>query len=118
MRARRILRVTRRGRMMASKASQLTIRKMRMPAMNTPGARIMRNLPLSSRRTRRSSGDGGNQSRVHRNFRLEESGNGATGLRAFYGCVKLRFVRVRNRGHQVQMALGDGKAFANLFQRN
>src|ERR1700756_4819881 len=109
MRVRRILRVTRRGRMMASNASQLTIRKMPMPAMNTPGARIMRNLSLSSLRTRRSSGDRGDEARIHRDFRFEQLRNGATGFRTLHGVVKLGLVGVRNRGHQVQMALGDGR---------
>src|SRR6266481_9270577 len=118
MRVTRIFRVTRRGRMMASKASQLTIRKIRMPAMNTPGARIMRNLSLSSRRTSWSSGDRRDQSRVHCDFRLEKFGDGATGLRALHGRVKLGLVGVGNRGHQVKMALGDGKAFAHFLERN
>src|ERR1700676_1987422 len=118
MRARRNLRVTRRGRMMASKASQLTIRKMTTPAMNTPGASIIRGLPLSSRLTPESSGDRCDQPRVHRDFRLEKPGNGATGLRALDGGVELGLVGIRNRGRQVKMALGDGKAFADLLERN
>src|SRR5713101_5289735 len=102
--------------MMASNASQVTIRKIRTPAMNTPGARIMQNLPLSSRPSRRSSGYGGNQARVHRNFRLEKPGHRATGLRALDCGVKLGLVGVGNGGHQIEMALGDGKAFANFLE--
>src|SRR6201993_4182380 len=102
--------------MMASNASQITIRKITTPAMNTPGARIMRDLPLSSRRTRGSSGYGGDQARVDRDFRLEKPGNGATGLCALDGGVELGLVSVRDRGHQVEMALGDRKAFAHLFE--
>src|SRR6266436_2617953 len=104
--------------MMASNASQITIRKITTPAMNTPGASIMRNLPLSSRRTGCSSGDRGEQSRVHRNFGLEQFGYGAAGLRALYGRVELRLVGVWNRCHQFQMALGDRQAFAHFLERN
>src|SRR5215470_15701685 len=115
-RVRRNLRVTRRGRMMASNASQRTTRKIARPARKTPGAGIMCALYLLRlwRRKRglrfEFGGDG--------YFRFEKFGDRTAGFGVLYGRVEFRFVRAGNFGNEVQMAFGDGKAVADFFEGN
>src|SRR5208282_3874377 len=113
---RRNLRVTRRGRMIASKASHATTRKTAIPARKTPGAGIMRSivLALNGNARRRS----GNQPRAHGDFRIVQFGDGTAGFRGFHRGVEFGFVRAGNIGDEIEMALGDGEAVSDLFERD
>src|SRR5580693_9151387 len=102
--------------MMASNASQMTTKNSTTPAINTPGTGIMASIVLGLPQVGVAVSRSGGELRVHGNFRLEQLGNRAARFRCFHGCVKLGFIRAGYMGHQVQMALGNRKSFANFFQ--
>lgn len=65
------------------------------------------------------NGDGsGVEGRADADLRFEKLGDWAAGLGGFHGGVKLGFVRARNRGDEVEMALGDGETVANFIERD
>src|SRR5260370_358232 len=60
----------------------------------------------------------GFQSGVDADFCLEEFRDGAAGFRGFDGRVEFGLVRAGNFRDEVQMALRDGEAIPDLFERN
>src|SRR6266436_4092491 len=121
-RARRNFLVTRRGRMMASNASQSTIRKIATPAANAPGAGIICGIvpawPFERRFPLKTSDFLRLQTRGDADLRFEQLRDGAAGFGGLYGRVKFGLVRAGNFRDEVQMAFRDGEAIPDLFERN
>src|SRR5882757_3002308 len=113
-RVRRNFRVTRRGRMMASKASHTTTKKTATPAANSPGYGITLVIHLVGAAT--ETARSGFQARVNGNFRFEELRDRAARLRGFHRGIKLGFICSGYARDQVEMALRDAEAVADLFQ--
>src|ERR1700704_6356329 len=113
-RVRRNFRVTRRGRMIASKASHTTTKKTATPAANSPGYGITLVIHVVGAAT--ETARSGFQTRVNGNFRFEELRDRAARLRGFHCGVKLGFIRARYARDQVEMALRDAKAVPDFFQ--
>src|SRR5258708_32098097 len=121
-RARRNRRVTRRGRMMASNASQITIRKIATPAAKAPGAGIMCGI-VPVRPVRRECGKcapspSGFETRADADFGLEQFRNRAARFRSLNRRVELGLVRARNFCDEVEVALGDCETVRELLQGN
>src|SRR5579859_1907625 len=113
-RVRRNLRVTRRGRMMASNASQMTMRKIARPAAKTPGAGIMCAL-YSLRRLRRNKLLG-NERGGNRDFCFEELGNGAAGFGVLYCDVEFGLVGAWDFCDEIEMAFGNREAVPDFLE--
>src|SRR5713226_8984141 len=98
--------------MMASNASQSTIKKIATPAANAPGAGIMCGIvsvwPLRCERPARTSGFLGFQPGVDADFCLEEFRDGAAGFGGFHGGVEFGLVRAGDLCDEVRMAFCDG----------
>src|SRR5260370_14798958 len=107
--------------MMASNASHTTITKIATPAANAPGAGIMcgivsvwpfeREFPVKTRRFLRF------QTRCDADFRLEEFRYRAARFGSLHRRVEFGFVRPGNFRNEVQMALRDGEAIPDFFER-
>src|SRR5271170_8106642 len=91
-RVRRNFRVTRRGRMTASNASQITIRKIATPAMKAPGAGTMGGIVLVRPGWAKTGGASGFEAGADGNLRFEKLRDRAAGFRGLDRGVKFGFV--------------------------
>src|SRR5271170_2045347 len=104
--------------MMASKASKRTTTKTTTPARKTPGTGIMRSIVPGMWLTRYLCGFAGHKLGSDADFCFEELRDGAASFGGLDGGVKFRLIRAGNVGNDVEMALGDGEAFADFFERD
>src|SRR6202035_2328152 len=107
--------------MTASKASQITIRKIATPAANAPGNGIMSALyslggPVKTRAW--PSAHSGFEASIDGNFSFEQLGDGASGFGGFHGGVKFGFVGAGNFGDEIKVALGDAETVTNFVERD
>src|SRR5260221_8564675 len=102
--------------MITSKASQTTMSRIATPMIKAAGCVCMSGIvpvwtAIPPRRLVIELGADGD-------FGFEKSGDRAAGFRGFHRGVKFRLVGSGNGGHQIEMALGDGKTIADFIERD